>query len=152
MLKLLIVKCLFHHLIQHLLIEYKFCARYCSKALPLQSPTPNCFSKAVRICFYFVLLFINAVVPGKDQLLDFVSVHLLETATNASLILAVRKERDKEWKSFPRVLSYEPYEPQWREKPAVEMTTPSQWTSPIVQPLTLCQSIIFALDSLNLLY
>lgn len=120
MLKLLIVKCLFHHLTQRLLIEYKFCARYCSKALPLQSPTPNCFSKAVRICFYFVLLFTNAVVPGKDQLLDFVSMHLLETATNASLILAVRKEQDKEWKSLPRVLSYEPYEPhgmrnqQWR--------------------------------------
>ena len=152
MLKLLIVKCLFHDLIQHLLIECKFCARYCSKALRLKTPTPNCFSKAVRICFYFVLLFTNAMVPGKDQLLDFVSMHLLETATNASLILAVRKERDKEWKSFPRVLSYEPYEPQWHEKPAVEMTTRSQWTSPIAQPLTLCQSIIFALDSLNLLY
>lgn len=152
MLKLLIVKCLFHHLTQRLLIEYKFCARYCSKALPLQSPTPNSFSKAVRICFYFVLLFTNAVVPGKDQLLDFVSMHLLETATNASLILAVRKEQDKEWKSLPRVLSYEPYEPQWHEKPAVEMTAPSQWTSPITQPLTLCQSIIFALDSLNLPY
>ena len=36
------------------------------------------------------------MVPGKDQLLDFVSVHLLETATIASLILAVRKERDRE--------------------------------------------------------
>ena len=128
----MVVKYFFLHLIQHLFIEYKFCTRHCSKP-PHPSPIPNCFSKAVRICFYFVLLFINAVFPRKDQFLDSVSVHLSEAATNVSLILAVWKERNKEWKSLPMVLSYEP---RWHEKPAVEIThdnsqpmDPSQCTS-----------------------
>lgn len=114
MLKLFVVKYLFLHLIQHLFIEYKFCARHCSKPRH-PSPIPNCFSKAVRICFYFV--FINAVVPRKDQFLDSVSVHLSEAATNVSLILAVWRERNKEWKSLPMVLSYEPRWPSNGDNP-----------------------------------
>lgn len=92
--KLLVVKYLSLHLIQYI-FEYKFCTRHRSKSSH-PSPVPNSFSKALKICFYFLLLFIKAMVPRKDYFLDCVSVDLLETATNASLILAVQKERDKE--------------------------------------------------------
>lgn len=36
-------------------------------------PHLSSFTKAIRICFYFVFLFINAMVSRKDQFMDLVS-------------------------------------------------------------------------------
>lgn len=66
------------------------------------SPIPNSFTKAIRIGFYFVLLFIHAVIPWRDQFVGLVSANLLETATNAFLILAAQKEREKNEKVSPQ--------------------------------------------------
>lgn len=63
-------------------------------------PIPNSFTKAIRICFYFVLLFIHAVISWRDQFVGLVSANLLETATNA--FLAAQKEREKNEKVSPQ--------------------------------------------------
>lgn len=64
--------------------------RHCTRPPHLSS-----FTKAVRIWFYFVFLFINAMVSRKDPFMDLVS-YLLGTTIYASLILTVQKKREKE--------------------------------------------------------
>lgn len=86
-----------------------------------------------------------------DQFVDFANMQLLEKAMKTSLILSVQKER-KNKKGFP---------------PGAIIWTPMAWetrdgdnppqvlaSEPLLihSSLTLCQTIIFALDSLNLFY
>lgn len=99
--KLLIVKYLF------LSSFHIYLVRTSLYQATLPSPIPNSFTK--RICFYFVLFFNHAVIPWRDQFEGLVSANLLETATNASLILAAQKDREKNEKVSPQgVITWSP--------------------------------------------